>query len=82
MEFTRQELNKLLMMAGVYRQNEERQLRRVRRNIKSLNEYHDQCLEIGKDSISPADQMDFHKSNKAEASVLMNKIKLGLVSGK
>lgn len=79
MSFTKEELLKLCRYCDVKRSEDERNMRRIRRNIKGMN---DRFNSIPKDIIeqdgilSPSEELEELSRSKAEAVILKKKLKL------
>lgn len=79
MNFTKSELCKLVRYCDVKRNEDERNMRRIRRNIDSMTERFNQIPKdlVEQDGLlSPQDELDLLSASKAEAVILKKKLKL------
>lgn len=81
MDLTNYEIQLLKHMTHTFRQERERQLRRIRRNLAQINsEYEKLPDEYIKDNgiLSPEQEMEELKKDKAEAVIINKKLTLML----
>lgn len=81
MDFTKKEIRTLIRYCDVKRNEDERNMRRIRRNLSSMQERYDSIPKelIDQDGIpSPTEELDQFSQSKAEAVVLKKKLKLEL----
>ena len=81
MDFTKKEIRTLIRYCDVKRNEDERNMRRIRRNLSSMQERYDSMPKelIEQDGIpSPAEELEQFSQSKAEAVVLKQKLKLEL----
>ncbi len=81
MDFTKKEIRTLIRYCDVKRNEDERNMRRIRRNLSSMQERYDSIPKelIKQDGIpSPAEELEQFSQSKAEAVVLKQKLKLEL----
>lgn len=81
MDFTKKEIRTLIRYCDVKRNEDERNMRRIRRNLSSMQERYDSIPKelIDQDGIpSPTEELDQFSQSKAEAVVLKQKLKLEL----
>ena len=81
MNFTDKEIRTLIRYCDVKRGNDERNMRRIRRNLTSMQESYDSIPKdiINQDGIpSPREELEYLSQSKAEAVVLKKKLKLEL----
>ena len=81
MDFTKKEIRTLIRYCDVKRNEDERNMRRIRRNLSSMQERYDSIPKelIEQDGIpSPAEELEQFSQSKAEAVVLKQKLKLEL----
>jgi len=80
-DFTKKEIRTLIRYCDVKRNEDERNMRRIRRNLSSMQERYDSIPKelIEQDGIpSPAEELEQFSQSKAEAVVLKQKLKLEL----
>lgn len=85
MDFTKKEIRTLIRYCDVKRNEDERNMRRIRRNLSSMQERYDSIPKelIEQDGIpSPVEELEHLSQSKAEAVVLKQKLKLELNSEK
>jgi len=81
LDFTKKEIRTLIRYCDVKRNEDERNMRRIRRNLSSMQERYDSIPKelIEQDGIpSPAEELEQFSQSKAEAVVLKQKLKLEL----
>lgn len=81
LNFTDKEIRTLIRYCDVKRDNDERNMRRIRRNLTSMQERYDSIPKqlINEDGIpSPKEELEYLSQSKAEAVVLKQKLKLEL----
>lgn len=81
MDFTKKEIRTLIRYCDVKRNEDERNMRRIRRNLSSMQERYNSIPKelIEQDGIpSPAEELEQFSQSKAEAVVLKQKLKLEL----
>lgn len=78
MELTNTELNRLKRYARVYREDCERKMRKIRRNIDKIQDRYIELSIADPDGghISPKDDLKYLKDCKAEATLMIKKIEL------
>lgn len=79
MNFTKQELIKLSTYCDVKRNDDERNMRRIRRNFKLLDERFNELpeeLAVDGGIESPQEQLNSLSESKAEAVILKKKLKI------
>jgi len=80
-DFTKKEIRTLIRYCDVKRNEDERNMRRIRRNLSSMQERYNSIPKelIEQDGIpSPAEELEQFSQSKAEAVVLKQKLKLEL----
>ena len=81
MNFTDKEIRTLIRYCDVKRDNDERNMRRIRRNLTSMQERYDSIPKelIDQSGIpSPKEELEHLSQSKAEAVVLKQKLRLEL----
>lgn len=81
LNFTDKEIRTLIRYCDVKRDNDERNMRRIRRNLTSMQERYDSIPKqlISEDGIpSPKEELECLSQSKAEAVVLKQKLKIEL----
>lgn len=81
MDFTKNEIKTLIRYCDVKRNDDERNMRRIRRNLSSMQERYNSIPKelIEQDGIpSPAEELESFSKSKAEAVVLKQKLKIEL----
>lgn len=81
LNFTDKEIRTLIRYCDVKRDNDERNMRRIRRNLTPMQERYDSIPKqlINEDGIpSPKEELEYLSQSKAEAVVLKQKLKLEL----
>lgn len=79
MNLSKQELSKLIRYSDDFRSQCERHIRRIRRNKEMLDQRHamyDQAFVDENGILSPDEEIDHLKTQKAEAVIIKKKLKL------
>lgn len=85
MDFTKKEIRTLIRYCDVKRSEDERKMRRIRRNLSSMQESYDlmprELIEQNGVS-SPSESLEQLSQSKAEAVILKKKLNIELSSDK